>query len=299
VRNPLSLARSACRRFVLEPVKHAWSRANQPQPWPPPTTVEFPECVKHRSALETFKVVARMIGEKQPGAYLRFGDGEIRILHGNTIRWQTASEELAREMKLAFCLPGDNVLRSLCIHSDFFGKDPRMGPRVHQYPDETARRWLALCYQYFIGSPIWSAVAFHYVAVFHPETAKRFMRLVKDCNPVLVANEAVPPQIARKVFDADTFVKAPPLHAYSEIDRLERETLDLLHASDRDFKLVILAVGPAAKILANRLIRGGHADNAFIFDYGSMIDAFCGWDSRSYLKETPAGFDFMDLIKDL
>lgn len=82
----------------------------------------------------------------------------------------------------------------------------------------------------------------------------------------------------KKVLNIQGWVETPLVNAWLEVDRIVHEaTQQGVYA-----EVVGLSCGPAAKVIAHRL----HEANSrlTILDFGSMFDALCGVETRSYHK---------------
>jgi len=230
---------------------------------------------------------------------LRFGDGEINIAYGADAGEQEADFGLQREMKEALSLGGDGVFKSLSVHSGLFGYSCGMQDGLFMGSDRSARDLLLKVFEYFVGNPIYSPVALHYMALFARAECVRFLKLLKHCNPVFVGNENVPPEILRMLFGQTIHVRTPARAAYREIDRVEEEILRVLKTRT-GYTVLSLAAGPTAKALQKRILNGNRNANLFLFDFGSLLDAFCGWRTRAWmdLAGLPDSY-YQELLRDV
>lgn len=244
--------------------------------------VKFPPSVTVQTPRQTLDEVRRVITGQLPGAYLRFGDGEVNILHGLGSMEQTSNTAMSKEMKQAFCLSGPGIIKSLMIHSDRFGKSPGMKTGIHWTTDEWATRLLSLSFEYFIGEKIYSHAALAYVAVYDREYAVDFLRFLKSLNPIFVGNEKYPHHVLEKLFGKTVSIPAPPQNAYLNIDQIERSIVQVIKERARPLDVVVTALGPTSNILQMRLINK-HNLPVFIFDFGSLLDAFCNWNTRVWM----------------
>jgi hypothetical protein len=245
--------------------------------------VTFPSSVKVQTSVDTLNEIRRIISGHIPGAYFRFGDGEVNALDGLGAIEQAGDKKLAVEMREAFSLTGPGIIKSLMINSRKFGFEPGMEPGMYLTGDQWADNLLERCYQYFIGEKIYSHAALPYTAVFEPEAAINFLKFLKSFNPIFVGNKNTPPEVLRKLFGVSAHVKTEPSGAYGQIDRLERETLAALKSRNLDYDVVVIAAGPTAKILQKRLLQHS-GRNLFIFDFSSLIDALSGRQSRAWMS---------------
>lgn len=257
-----------------------------------PRRCEFPPSVRVRSPQETLRVCRELIANKTRGAYLRFGDGDVNLLHGEDELFQSSDVHLSKEMQEAFDLQGVGIMKALPLHSPRFGIWPGMEPGIHGAEDEWTERLLAHCYPYFIGTPIYSAVALPYIAAFDPATAVDFLRFLKEQSPIFVGNGNVSEGIVSKLFGETAHIRTPDHSSYAEIDRIEQETVDCLRQFERKFKVIVIAMGCSGRVLAKRIYQGG--SNVFLFDFGSLLDALCGWNTRAWMELAP--YDVRELL---
>jgi hypothetical protein len=226
------------------------------------------------------------------GGYLRFGDGDVNLLWHESSLEQPPHDGLTVEMREAFSLVGPGIMKCLPLHSARFGMYDGMRPGHHGTEDEWAERFLYRCFEYFIGQPIYSMVALAYTAAVDAPFAVDFLRFLKSTRPVFTGNAGTPPHIVRALFGSTDHVAAPPRDAYAEIDRLERQTLDLV-SKRGGYSVVAMAAGCGGRPLAKRLIKNG-GDSLFVFDFGSLLDIFCGWKTRAWFDLTGRDRDYWD-----
>jgi len=244
--------------------------------------IVYPASVRIQTPRQTLDEIRRVISARMPGAYLRFGDGEVNILHGLGSMEQNSNAAMSKEMKQSFCLTGPGIIKSLMIHSDRFGKSEGMGPGTHWNTDEWAERLLSRCFEYFIGEKIYSHAALAYAAVYDQKYALDFLKFLKSLNPIFVGNGQYQPQLLERLFGKTVFIPTPPKDAYLNINQIENQTVQAIKQRARPFDVVVMALGPTSNILQMRLITK-HRLPVFLFDYGSLLSAFAGNISRVWM----------------
>lgn len=265
-------------------------------PDPQTLIMEFPSCVHIQSPSETLRVCKQLINEQIRGAYLRFGDGDVYLLTGRHEKYQQADVKLAFEMREAFNLYGAGIMKCLMLHSQQFGLWPSMKPGIHEVSDVYASELLSECYQYFIGTPIYSPIALAYCAVFDRLIAIDFLKFLKDQALIaFVGNQDVPESVLTQLFGKVARIPTPVRNSYLEIDRIEQDIRGVLDVHPEKFGVVIIAMGCAGRVLIKRIYNQGY--NVFLFDFGSLLDAFCGWDTRTWIEICPT--DVRDLLHEL
>lgn len=243
-----------------------------------------PNLAFHKSE-ETLQKIMEIISNKEKGAYLRFGDGDVNLAAGTNDMLQVANSQLAREMQEAFNLNGPTILKTLPLHCrELGGFESGMFPGNHEWPYEACLGLLRTV------APLWgsqitnvySQVALHYLATTNQNFCINFLKFLKSKCCLFVGNEQVPQHIRELLFGSQCpFVGAPSSQSYTQIDRIERECLEILNNSDQ-YKVVVVAMGCSGRVLEKRLL--GKVDNVFLFDFGSLLDALCGWDTRAWIS---------------
>lgn len=260
------------------------------------TSVQFPDCVRIVSPDDTLEHCRHLIETKSRGGYLRFGDGDVFLMTGRSDKFQASNDKLALEMRETFNLSGKGIMKGLGLHSKKFGMLPNMSPGMHELSDEVAVHLLANCYQYFIGTPIYSSIALPYLAVYDPSTAIDFLKFLKGQNPVLfIGNEQVPNDILTKLFGSIARVNTPSQNSYERIDHIADSSINSLSKQGASYGVVIIAMGCSGRPLAKRIYHSGA--NVFTFDFGSLLDAFCGWNTRTWIGMSE--IDFSNVLNEI
>ena len=244
--------------------------------------LHFPSCIKVQSPHVTLKHCENLIVLRQTGAYLRFGDGDINLACGQRDSLQECSKELQAEMREAFAMSGPGIVKALPIHSLSFGVSAGMCDGMFLGSDLWCNKLLSKVFEYFIGVPIYSSVALHYAALFSRAECIDFLVFLKKCNPIFVGNEDVPKDILTMLFGDTVHIRTPARSAYSDINRVEKDVVKEI-LSKNDYTVICLAMGCAGRILQKRLLDGEKYKGLFVYDFGSLMDAFCGIRSRGWM----------------
>jgi len=263
------------------------------------TIGKFPSSVHIQSPHETLNKCKKIIIDKIPGAYLRFGDGDVNLLNGEDELLQTSNPKLKKEMRESFSLSGDGVIKGLMLHSKLFGAYPGMKPGIHLTDDDWAIKFLRRCYKYFIGEKIYSHVALSYLAVFDRNYTLDFLRFLKNLNPIFVGNEKIEKTVLFKLFGDCLSIDTPAKGSYSKIDEIETSLLRLINNSREDYVVVVVAMGCSGRVLQKRILKNTNK-KVFLFDFGSLLDAFCGWNTRAWMDLSGVSSDyFIKLINEV
>jgi hypothetical protein len=214
---------------------------------------------------------------------MRFGDGDVNLMHGRDELLQKANPSLQVEMLEAFSLGGPGILKCLPLHSERFGIWPGMKPGLHSSNDQWAENILSRCSEFFIGEPIYSHVALAYVAVFDPAFALDFLRMLRERADLFIGNHDVPEKVLNTLFGDIPRVACPPSGAYVSADRVIEQAMACL--GDGRHHSIVVAMGCSGRVVAKRLLNSGL--DVFVFDFGSLLDALCGWDSRAWVRVAP------------
>jgi len=249
--------------------------------------------VRIQSPLVTIQTCERIILSQQRGAYLRFGDGDINLAFGHNDLLQESDYKLQHEMEEAFALNGDGIIKALPIHSPLFGYSSGMQDGMFMSNDKWSEKTLIKVFEYFIGTPIYSPVALHYIALFARDHCVSFLKLLKNCNSIFIGNQDIPMEVLKMLFGRTIHLKTPVRSAYQEIDRIEEEIMQLLNIR-REYTVIVLAMGCSGRVLQKRILLKCPDAALFIFDFGSLLDAFCGWKTRSWMDLTGVPGNYYD-----
>lgn len=237
--------------------------------------------VNIESTYATLQTCRQRIEYKTPGAYLRFGDGDIYLAKGHDELLQKSSQDIAVGMQqaLSSCHPG--IIKALPLHSHRFGYEEGMFPGVHLVEDSQADRFLREVVDFFIGRKIYSAVALHHQFVVNYENALNFLILLKQNTKLFIGAKDVPSDIKENLFGHAPHIKTPMANSFSVITEVEQQASDFL-LDNQEFGVVVVAMGCSGRILSHRLFSTPHGSNFFFFDFGSLLDIFCGWETRAW-----------------
>jgi hypothetical protein len=247
---------------------------------------KFPHLRFHKSK-ETLDLIQALISNKQKGAYLRFGDGDINLALGQADMLQSPNPQLQQEMREAFLINHPNALKALPLYCHEIGKES--GMNIHNH--EASLPWVLDILEK--AQPVWGIaianvythVALHYTSTSEPEACIKFLKFLKNAPCFLfVGNQNVPLEIRELLFGSECrYVRTPPVASYSEIDRIEEECIAAI-GSDDSYKVIVIAMGCSGRALQKRLWH--RYNNIFLFDFGSLLDALCGWNTRAWIEGT-------------
>ena len=247
------------------------------------------------SAEETLEQITYFLINNKQGVYMRFGDGDIFLLKNVDDGFQKSNQLLSLEMEEALSLSGAGIFKCLAIHSDLFGYSDGMLKGNHKVSNFLAKKLLKDSCKFFVGSNIYSPVAFHFTATNEPLKANSFLKLLKQKTKIVVGNEFLSDKTKSVLFHKDVVhIKTPSKNAYNEIDRVEQETLSALE-NIQNFSVIVVAMGCSGRPFMKRIWKKNF--NVFLFDFGSLLDGIEGNNTRTWLKINQ--IDYNLLLTDL
>ena len=258
-------------------------------PEPPPAPVQTaPIGLKFHTSEKTLNRMMEIISKREKGVYLRFGDGDVLLADGDDDSYQMGNASLQSEMGEAFGLNGPNILKCLPLGcKELGGLEEGMSDGVH------ARSYGSCIDMLTRVQPIWNAeiedvysmTALAHTAIMNPALCIQFLKFIKQAAPcILVGNCDIPDSVRSMLFGSECeFIPTPPQNSYSEIDRIEQECLEIAK-NYQEYTIIVTSMGCSGRALQKRLWH--KLDNVFLFDFGSLMDAICGWDTRAWISLT-------------
>lgn len=246
------------------------------------------ETLRFHKTKETLLKIKEIVSSKHKGAYLRFGDGDLELAHGQRDMLQYADHVLQREMQEALALNGPTVLKTLPLYCpELGGYESGMFPGNHEAPYSWCLNILRK------AKPLWrcefndvySHAALHFAASQMSDVCIDFLKFLKKSNcTVFIGNKNVPKSIRDLLFGPEcVFIQTPATNSYAEIDKIERDALRAVGLSS-EYQIIVTAMGCSGRPLQKRL--WNKLDNVFLFDFGSLMDALCGWNTRAWIELT-------------
>ena len=240
------------------------------------------------STKETLDKIEEIISNKEKGVYLRFGDGDLNLAMNISESYNAANTNLMYLLKDAFNLKGENVLKALPLHNKGWDTlEPGMFPGNHEGPVEWAEnlvnKYLSVS-QENSDLEFYSAVALCHIATHDPDIAISFLKKLKNNVKYFIGNQNIPREILETMFGKDVIhIKTPEKNSFSEFDNIYEETIKQI-GDDDDYSVIVTSMGCPGRALQK--ILWDKYDNFFLFDYGSLMDALCGWNTRAWIELT-------------
>lgn len=202
----------------------------------------------------------------------RYGDGEFKIMDGDSILFQDKSFDLSIKLKevaksnredVLVCIPSFlDRRRGKCIVTDLSKEEKKRRKNARKYMDNiiAERRlcWYSyLDFNYEYGD---SLISRFYAGVYDDEKSDRWIKKWKkiwnDRNILIVEGEKTRLGVGNDLFSNSKNIKrilAPATGAYNVYDKLLKSTIKNYNDND----LVLLALGPTATVLAYDLAKSG------------------------------------------
>jgi len=247
---------------------------------------EFPKLYFHNSH-EMIDKIKEIITSRKKGALLRFGDGDLYIAKGGKSNHQKPDKKLAREMREAFQLDGPSIMKTLPIDCVTLSDEAEYMPKGMKTNLKWAKRFLNHAKDLWPSeiTDVYSTWSLPFLALQHSDDLVDFFRFLKSSNCcLLIGNSKIPRHLIDTLFGKDChFIKTPGRNTYKNIDKFEMKCLENIPDND-EYKIIITSMGCPGRVLQKRLWK--KLDNVFFFDFGSLMDALCGWKTRRWIRDS-------------
>lgn len=201
---------------------------------------------------------------KTEKSLVRFGDGEFNLINGKSIAYQEYREDLAQEMREILLHAGDIENKVLiCLPEIFeifkghFLQNEGSEKFWKQVLDDYGRFFQETCQTKGYGSTWISRLYIDNKDKSHAVTQFEKLKSLFEYKDILIVEGATTRAgVGNDLFNNVRSIKriiCPSHHAFSKVDVIQQAILD--HAAGR---LILLMLGPTAKILAYRLSRLGY-----------------------------------------
>ena len=195
---------------------------------------------------------------------IRFGDGEFNLINGNSIAYQEYQENLAQEMREILLHADDTENKVLiCLPEIFeifkgnFLQNEDSEKFWKQVLDDHGRFFQETCQAKRYGSTWISRPYIDNKDKSHAITQFEKIKSLFDHKDILIVEGATTRSgVGNDLFNNALSIKriiCPSHHAFSKVDVIQQAILD--HAPGR---IILLMLGPTAKILAYRLSQLGY-----------------------------------------
>ncbi len=247
----------------------------------------------HKS-LDTINKIIDIITKNEKGAYLRFGDGEMNHMMGMPSMENKHDTNFDIEMRESICIDDPNYLKGVCLMCDKYGLlEEKMWPGNHEWPEYIADKYFAIMYNIRknILTEYYTFVAFNFYLTTYPEKSFPLMKNIRDLclknDVIFIGNKTINKNVIELMFgEKYLFIECLSKNSYSDINNIENKLIYSLNIND-NYKIVIVCCGATTEALAKRIWKTNNIKcNYFMLDFGSIIDALSGNNSRQYLIDT-------------
>lgn len=254
--------------------------------------------IKFHQSKETLNKIREVISKKEKGAYFRFGDGDIRLANNITDLMQDPLPELAEEMREALAINHPNVLKTLPLYcKKYGGLEAGMFPGNHECPEDWCEDIIAKAKPFWGGEieDTYSHVALSHLACIEPDFAISFLKDIAINKTYFIGNKDIPFPLLYKIFPKfSSIFWTPPRDSYvTAVEQYDSWIRDMKR--EEEYLLVVTCMGCSGRAIQKRLYKD--LDNVFLFDFGSLMDALCGWNTRAWIELTK--FDKEGFLKKL
>lgn len=247
----------------------------------------------HKS-LPTINKVIDIITKKEKGAYLRFGDGEMNHMMGIRSMENKHDVNFDIEMRESICIDDTNYLKGVCLMCNKYGLlEEKMWSGNHEWPEHIADKYFILMCKIRnkILTEYYTFVAFNYYLTTYPEKSFPLMKNIRNLclnnNVIFIGNININKNVIELLFGKKySFIECPSKNSYSAINNIETNLISSLNINN-NYKIVIVCCGATSEPLIKRIWKNDKIKcKYFMLDFGSIIDALSGNNSRQYLIDT-------------
>lgn len=249
--------------------------------------------IPHKS-FDTIEKIISIIHNRENGAYLRFGDGDLNIMTGLNDSYNVCTPSFTKEIKESICIDHENYLKGVCLMCNKFGLlEDNMWPGNHEFSETACIQYYNVIYNIRKKhlTDYYCFVAFNFYLTTYKEKSYEIMYKLRSLcllNDVLfVGNENINKSIIKLYFgEKYSTINCPSKNSYSAINEIENQLINKIIEND-NYKVIIMCCGITTRCLIKRLwINNNINTKFFILDFGSIIDALSGIVSRQYCIET-------------
>lgn len=251
------------------------------------------------STNETLDKISNLIETNTPGGYFRFGDGDVSLAMGITELLQQSNPQLKEYMIDAMRTKDPNILRTLPLHTkEWDTLEDGMFPGNHECPldwcEEIYTRFQTITGESNIE--LYTNVALAHLAIQNPDVAIEFIKKLRTKVKYFIGNENIPEDLLHTIFNKDiVFIKTPSSNSFSKFESIYEEFVKSIK-NDNDYSVVVTSMGCTGRAMQKRI--WDNHKNFFLFDFGSLMDSLCGWETRAWMELTNFDKDnFINLLK--
>ena len=243
---------------------------------------------------DTIKKIINIISNKEKGAYIRFGDGDLNIMYGLNDSYNVCTPLFKTEVRESICIDDDNYLKGVCLMCNKFGLlEDKMWGGNHEWTEDACNDHYSKIHNIRKKhlTDYYCVVVFNYLLTTYREQSYEYMynlrSLCLNNDVIFIGNNNIKTDIVNLYFgEKYSMIECPSNNSYSAINGIENQLINKINEND-NYKIIIMCCGVTTRCLIKRLwINNNINANFFMLDLGSIIDALCGIVSRQYCIET-------------
>lgn len=230
---------------------------------------------------------------KYKASLVRYGDGEMDIINGKSIKFQDYNPELANKLSQILKLESNNKLLiaipEIFNSLDIFTKDEKEFWAISLL--KTSKDWFSYCDGYYYNAFL-SRPYLRYKDKSNSEYIfNKIKSIYKNKKVILIEGEFSRLGVGNDLFDSVKSIKrilCPNKNAYSSYNKI----LDVVCQQNKD-NLILISLGPTAKILVYELYKKGYQ----AIDLGH-IDLEYEWFLRKETTKVKIANKFVNEVED-
>ncbi len=253
------------------------------------------------NCLNTITEIFNLISSKQPGMYLRFGDGDFNLAEHKDDLLAKSNENLAIMMNKSMAIRDERVMICIPHHCKQINTlEIGMYPGNHEYPYNYIIRFLSILQNNCGNLPnkIYTNVALSYCSVYYPDLVIKLHKEIKTQNVLYIGNYLYSDIFLKKLFGENIIrINTNSNNAFDQYENVFVELENIINniLKNNDYYIIIIAAGCASRAFASIIYDKFFIKNAnfFLFDYGSLLDYFYGLNTRAYMDLMPPNKDYI------
>jgi len=239
------------------------------------------------STEQTLEKIRSIIDEEESGVYLRFGDGDMNLGRGVSELYQGVNPELSALIRDAIQLVDKNVLKALPLHNkEWNTSEEGMFGGNHEAPSSWCENMIRSFYEISNTQEVefYSPVALSHQAVQNSEKTIEFLKFIGDKVKYFIGNKNIPREVLEVVFNKDIIhIKTPERNSFDKFWEIYNEFVAEV-GDDNEYSVVVTSMGCSGRAIQKQI--WDNYSNLFLFDFGSLMDSLCGWNTRAWIELT-------------
>jgi hypothetical protein len=238
-----------------------------------------PDQIVHcKTTKETYQNLRDLLEKNKRISYIRFGDGDFRILMGKSQANHKYSEELAKELEQSFTIEHPHYLRAIVVNSPV-ERGMTKGIFERFRDNEVMEHFITSKMNITLPALFENGFFPNYYSVFKPEEMNLFLdRFIRPRKKMYIGS--VPEDEVQKLYGKiHIYVQTPRRNAYSEMNAWWPNVLKDIDSVE----LVLPAAGMASRVISKRIWELNK--EVQVLDLGSIVDAVSSMTpSRKWIK---------------